>query len=188
MSDDEKSIDKDTLEQDEISSEEESDIDENDEENDEDYYSETEESENQVKVNDGGYLEESNEIINENYNYYNNDNYIEKYHPEEINISFEDMNNLSIITRNEVGDIIDDNHKTFPILSKYEKARIIGLRVSQLNKGSSTFLDITPNNYIDKILIAEQELNEKKIPFIIKRPIPNGKFEYWNIKDLEIIS
>ena len=186
MSDDEKSIDKDNLDEHEVSSEEESDLDdENEEGNEEDYHSEMEESEN--KVNDNGYLEESNEIINENYKYYENDNYIENYHPEEINISFEEINNLSIITRNENGDIIDDNHKTFPILSKYEKARIIGLRVSQLNKGSPTFLDVSPNNYIDKTLIAEQELNNKKIPFIIKRPIPNGNFEYWNIKDLEII-
>ena len=28
---------------------------------------------------------------------------------------------------------------------------------------------------------------KKKIPFIIKRPIPGGAFEYWKLKDLEII-
>ena len=31
------------------------------------------------------------------------------------------------------------------------------------------------------------ELKEKKIPFIIKRPIPGGGSEYWNVKDLELI-
>ena len=36
-------------------------------------------------------------------------------------------------------------------------------------------------------LIAEKELNQKKIPFIIMRPLPNGKKEYWRLQDLEII-
>ena len=31
------------------------------------------------------------------------------------------------------------------------------------------------------------ELQEKKLPFIIKRPISNNKFEYWKLEDLEII-
>jgi hypothetical protein len=36
-------------------------------------------------------------------------------------------------------------------------------------------------------LIAEKELLEKRLPFIVRRPIPNGKFEYWNVNDLEMI-
>jgi len=31
-------------------------------------------------------------------------------------------------------------------------------------------------------------LKEKKIPFVIKRPIPSGGCEYWNLKDLEVIA
>ena len=44
-----------------------------------------------------------------------------------------------------------------------------------------------PENIIDGYIIAELELKEKKIPFIIRRPIPNGSCEYWHLKDLEII-
>jgi DNA-directed RNA polymerase subunit K/omega len=40
---------------------------------------------------------------------------------------------------------------------------------------------------IDAYLIALKELEEKKIPFIIKRPLPNGVIEYWRISDLEIL-
>ena len=36
-------------------------------------------------------------------------------------------------------------------------------------------------------LIALKELEEKKIPVIIRRPIPNGASEYWHLKDLEIL-
>ena len=40
---------------------------------------------------------------------------------------------------------------------------------------------------IDGYIIAERELMQKKIPFIIKRPISNDKFEYWRLEDLEIV-
>ena len=32
------------------------------------------------------------------------------------------------------------------------------------------------------------ELKEKKIPFIIRRPIPGWACEYWSLKDLEVIA
>ena len=42
-------------------------------------------------------------------------------------------------------------------------------------------------SFIDNNLIALEELKQKKLPFIIMRPIPNGKKEYWRLSDLEII-
>ena len=45
-----------------------------------------------------------------------------------------------------------------------------------------------PENVVDGYIIAELELQQKRIPFIIRRPLPNGGCEYWNLKDLEIIS
>ena len=40
---------------------------------------------------------------------------------------------------------------------------------------------------IDGLTIAEEELKQKKIPFIIRRPLPNGASEYWKVKDLEML-
>ena len=34
--------------------------------------------------------------------------------------------------------------------------------------------------------IAELELENKVIPLKIKRPLPNGKYEIWSVKDLDI--
>ena len=73
-----------------------------------------------------------------------------------------------------------------PILTRYERAKILGIRASQINSGAEPFIDI-PANIIDGITIARMELEKKAIPFIIRRNIPNGKTEYWNIEDLEII-
>ena len=90
------------------------------------------------------------------------------------------------IVRNKQGEIIDPLHTTIPFLTKYEKARIIGVRAKQLNNGAQAFVNL-PNTIIDGILIAEKELEEKKIPFIIRRPLPNGGSEYWRVSDLEIL-
>ena len=91
-----------------------------------------------------------------------------------------------MVTRDDNGIIIDALHKTYPILTKYEKTKIIGLRVSQLNKGAPPYIKLE-RSVIDNALVAEKELREKKIPFIIMRPIPNGTAEYWNLFDLENI-
>jgi hypothetical protein len=36
--------------------------------------------------------------------------------------------------------------------------------------------------------IALKELREGKLPYIIKRPLPNNKFEYYRIKDLDLVA
>ena len=101
------------------------------------------------------------------------------------------MMKLTFLKRNDDGIINDPLHKTLPFLTKYEKTKIIGLRVKQLNSGSRPFInikDIFKTNIVyDTNLIAERELTLKKIPFIIARPITNNHTEYWNLKDIELI-
>ena len=107
-----------------------------------------------------------------------------EYHPEAKYSSYNEVLAQSKIVRNKNGEIIDELHTTLPFLTKYEKARILGLRAKQINNGSEPFVNI-PNNVIDGSIIAEMELKQNKIPFIIRRPIPNGGSEYWKISDLE---
>jgi DNA-directed RNA polymerase I, II, and III subunit RPABC2 len=114
-------------------------------------------------------------------------NYLAQYHPEEIHKSFDEIHKLTVIERDSDGIIVDDNHKTYPILSKFELTKIIGLRVTQLNKGAEPFVKLQTKNILDNSLVAEKELKEKKLPFIIMRPLPNGRCEYWNVNDLEYI-
>jgi DNA-directed RNA polymerase subunit K/omega len=40
---------------------------------------------------------------------------------------------------------------------------------------------------MDGYVIAQKELEDKKIPFIIRRPLPNGGSEFWRLNDLQII-
>lgn len=113
-------------------------------------------------------------------------NVILDYHPEIIQHNYEEIEALSRVVRNEQGVIIDPLHRTLPFITKYEKARILGDRARQINSGAKPFVKVEPF-IIDGYLIALKEFEEKKIPFIIKRPMPNGGTEYWKLKDLEIL-
>ena len=93
---------------------------------------------------------------------------------------------LSNVKRNKNNIIIDDLHKTIATMTKFEKTKILGLRSSQLSEGAKPLIPIS-EEIISSYAIACMELSQKKIPFIIKRPIPNGASEYWKISDLEII-
>ncbi len=106
-------------------------------------------------------------------------------HPECFTASSDEIEVLSQVIR-EDNIIIDKNHRTNPILTKYEKTKILGQRTKQLNSGCSPYIDI-PNNIIDTYLIAQMELKAKQIPIIIRRPISSKRSEYWKLADLEQI-
>jgi DNA-directed RNA polymerase subunit K/omega len=84
------------------------------------------------------------------------------------------------------GEKADSNHRTYPFLTNYEKTKIIGLRANQISKGSAPFIAV-PKHITDVRDIARLELEQKRLPFIIKRPLPNGQFEYWRLADLLIL-
>lgn len=114
------------------------------------------------------------------------ESYIETYHPESLSHNYDEIQTLSRVVRNAAGAIVDDLHRTIPIMTKYEKTRVLGQRTKQLNEGAPAFIKMD-STVIDGYLIALKELEQKKTPFIIRRPLPNGGSEYWRIQDLEIL-
>ncbi len=114
-------------------------------------------------------------------------NYIDVFHPESRVHNYDEVRALATVTRNRDGVIIDELHRTLPFMTKFEKARILGIRSKQLNEGAKPFVK-TPPNVVTGYAISILELAAKKIPFIIRRPIPNGGSEYWRVSDLELIN
>ena len=113
-------------------------------------------------------------------------NIISEYHPELQTHNYNEVEILARVVRDDDGNIIDPLHQTLPFITRYEKAKILGERAKQINAGAPIFVEVEPS-VIDGYLIALKEFEEKKIPFIIKRPLPNGGCEYWKFKDLELI-
>ena len=71
--------------------------------------------------------------------------------------------------------------KTIPILTKYERARIMGVRMQQLASGAKPCVDTRGMKSIEDI--AKAELEKRVLPFLIKRPLPNGTCEYWKLEE-----
>jgi len=148
----------------------------------EDIYSETEDYETETDSDE--------EDINDTYLQKFNDNLnmktLENMHPEIKSVNYEEMIALARVVRDRQGRIIDPLHKTLPLITKYEKARIIGARAEQLDAGGEAYIAID-ETIINGRTIALMEFEQKKIPFIIARPLPNGSTEYWHVSDLENI-
>jgi len=75
-------------------------------------------------------------------------------------------------------------NKTLPKITKYERALIIGKRAKQIEDGANPNIKVKPGQ--GAIEIAEEELRQRVIPLIIKRPNGNT-FEYWKPADMEVL-
>jgi DNA-directed RNA polymerase I, II, and III subunit RPABC2 len=137
-----------------------------------------EEDDDEEDEEDENYLQKFNEDIQKTI--------IQDHHPELHIHNNEEIDSLTTIVRDTNGMIVDPLHTTLPFISRYERARVLGERAKQLNSGATPFVEID-ETMIDGYLIALKEFEEKKIPFIIQRPLPNGACEYWKLKDLEIL-
>jgi len=58
-------------------------------------------------------------------------------------------------------------------LTRFEIAKIIGIRATQLENGATPQVDITGLD--DAYSIAQREFDQQRIPFLVKRKYPEGK-------------
>jgi DNA-directed RNA polymerase I, II, and III subunit RPABC2 len=137
------------------------------------------EQDEDVQEDDDNYLEKFERDVNKNY--------VDDFHPECIAHNFEEVAALCVVSRDDNCIINDKLHKTIPFLTKYERARVLGQRAKQIEYGDTPLVPVE-SSLIESHIIAEMELEARKIPFIIKRPIPGGGFEYWRLGDLELIA
>lgn len=63
-----------------------------------------------------------------------------------------------------------------PTLTRFEKARIMGARALQLSLGAPPFIEI-PSSAKTSLDIALAELEQRIIPIVIKRRLPNGDYQ-----------
>ena len=72
---------------------------------------------------------------------------------------------------------------TTKFLTKYERARVLGARALQISKNAPILVEVDKGVW-DPLKIAEKELQEGKIPFIIRRYLPDGSYEDCRVSDL----
>ena len=110
--------------------------------------------------NDDLETNDSNEFLQKFNKDFKND-FIASNHQECFSKNLDEITNLLEVIRDKNNIIIDELHKTIPILTKYEKTRILGIRIKQLNNGALPYIKVS-EDLLDNFIIAEKELKEKK--------------------------
>ena len=94
------------------------------------------------------------------------------------------------VNRDKIMESFKNPRITLPYFTKYEYTALIGTRAQQIAEGARPLVSLdgiltsSPRFVWD---VAERELGEKKLPFIIHRRFPNGASEYWSATELNII-
>ncbi|CAI5460009.1 unnamed protein product [Closterium sp. Yama58-4] len=78
----------------------------------------------------------------------------------------------------------DKPRKTTRYMTKYERARVLGARALQISMNAPVMVEL--HGETDPLEIAMRELREKKIPFTIRRYLPDGSYEDWGVDELII--
>ena len=106
---------------------------------------------------------------------------------EEISVDDSSLEKKSeIININETYINYSQKNKTTPsFITKFEKAKILGIRSEMISNGSPPLVQ---TDFTDSYDIAKQEYLEKKIPLIIRRYLPNNTYEDWKLSDFEILT
>jgi DNA-directed RNA polymerase subunit K/omega len=177
MSDIEDNVDEEDYEEEE--EEEEKDDEEEDDEEEDD-----EEEEEIEDITTDEPCEEYKEELLQKFTTELDRNMVMDLHPREKAVDYEYVKSMCTVIRNKEGTIVDPNHTTIPLLTKFEYTKVLGVRATQLDHGAPLFIDADPS-IVDSYVLALMELTAKKLPFIIRRPLPGGKMEYWKINDLE---
>ena len=111
-----------------------------------------------------------------------------KFHPEARIDTIESISMDCILTNvpsnftNADGQA-DAKHRSVPFLTQYEKTKILGFRTNQLSQGARPYIAV-PEHVTDLKEIARMELEARRLPILLKRPMPDGTFEIWRLSDL----
>jgi len=94
------------------------------------------------------------------------------------------------VFRNEVAENIKQPRITREYFTKYEYTTLVATRAQQLADGAKPLVSLDGLRTSDPMFvwnIAKREIEQRKLPFIIRRQLPNGTAEFWSAQELEVI-
>jgi DNA-directed RNA polymerase subunit K/omega len=148
-----------------------------DEQYDDDAYDEELEVEDDLVIEDNQKRDFGNELL--------------RFHPEARIDTIESVSMDLVLTNvppsftNADGQA-DGKHRSAPFLTQFERTKVLGFRTNQLSLGARPYIAV-PEHVTEIREIAKLELEARRLPIIIKRPMPDGTFEKWRLSDLLIL-
>jgi DNA-directed RNA polymerase subunit K/omega len=94
------------------------------------------------------------------------------------------------IFRKEVADNVKEPRTTREYFTKYEYTALVATRAHQIAEGAKPLVDLTGLKTSDPRfieLVAKREIAMRKLPFIIRRQMPNGTAEFWSAQEMEVM-
>ncbi|CAL1538025.1 unnamed protein product [Lymnaea stagnalis] len=99
-------------------------------------------------------------------------------------IDTEQGDRIEVITDGASGQVEPQKRITTKYMTKYERARVLGTRALQIAMCAPVMVELEGET--DPLAIAMKELKARKIPFIIRRYLPDGSYEDWALDELII--
>jgi DNA-directed RNA polymerase subunit K/omega len=174
----------DSEDSDELDDIDNSDDEDTDVENSED--SEDEEDEEEQEDEDEDEEDEEDSEIEDNYENNNNviiysDDENEVNTDKNININQVKTDSIKYLDAKIIKEFLNKPKITLPLITKFEYSKIKAIRITQLSNNANPFIKTTSSNIEE---IADEEIKQMKLPFIIKRNLPNGEYELWKLSEL----
>merc|ERR1712157_115100 len=96
---------------------------------------------------------------------------------------------IEVLDVNEAGGLAlqgseNKERVTTRFMTKYERARVLGTRALQISMNAPVLVDT--GKLTDPLQISMKELGEGKIPFVIRRYLPDGSYEDWTVDELVV--
>jgi DNA-directed RNA polymerases I, II, and III subunit RPABC2 len=94
------------------------------------------------------------------------------------------------VSREKVAESMKNPRTTLPYFTKYEYVTLLGTREEELGRGARPMVSLdgmitSAPDFLNKL--AEKEIHERKLPFIIERRLPDGVSEFWSVSELSVI-
>ncbi len=94
------------------------------------------------------------------------------------------------VFRAEVTEAVKQPRVTREFCTKYEYTALLATRAQQLAEGAKPLVSLDGLKTSDPMFVwnvAKREIEQRKLPFLLRRQLPNGTSEYWSTQELEMM-
>jgi DNA-directed RNA polymerase I, II, and III subunit RPABC2 len=94
------------------------------------------------------------------------------------------------VFRQEVVEAVKQPRVTREFYTKYEYTALLATRAQQLAEGAKPLVNLDGLKQADPMFVwsvAKREIEQRKLPFLVRRQLPNGTSEYWSTQELEMM-
>ena len=94
------------------------------------------------------------------------------------------------IFRSDVTEALKKPRVTREFYTKYEYTALLATRAQQLADGAKPLVTLDGLKTSDPLFVwnvAKREIEQRKLPFLVRRQLPNGESEYWSTQEMEMM-